>query len=663
MKTKFFRKSIYILLLVSAIISFQNCSPNFGTLGDESTSLESSGMSLSADSFRAAKDTELDQLQQNCPEPEYRNFKCLNKVLRTQEGLDYAVTFRWNRIGQESNGTVIWVLGNNGKGVWRAFPGSAPIQDDFDRNKNIRSVEIDFTDAPKTTGNSGGYWSHGGGYYSAAQAYMAAVAYVVANLKSGAFLNHVGGSNGTMVAAYSLSHFGAGQYVDRFILHAGPFLPDLQEACDTNHFASFSKSPSMYQNIIEIMGTWTYLDASKNVCADSSVNTINRLSVLKNSVKSYPQNGIHVVMGEKEKTEGFGDWILQSNFSWYSQIEAAEKTREVISSIGHEMYWLSVASFASRPKPSPMGAAPSLTFSTTRDGAATTQVAANSKVYGVVRNIDASSAQACMAESARIADCSNPHNWTSFPNADWKFDGSVWRSEFTPQQLGITAGKSFIGFNINTRTGQRTPLATLTIVEDVVDPRGTESPPVTQRPAPTLTISKSYNGASESRYSMDDTVYGVAKNLPGNGVKGCMQESSQFYLCNDPKNWQSLPNGNWSYVNGEWRAQFSPRQLGGVAGKTYVGFQVNTATGERTPNFSFSVLAASPQTPTPGPSVISEGLFMAGAGIYYSNGSSYCHFGTMAQFTQITGRTDANGIRQISILPASMKNDGTCRAP
>ena len=54
-------------------------------------------------------------------------------------------------------------------------------------------------------------------------------------------LNHVGGSNGTMVAAYALSHFDAGSFVDRFILHAGPFLPNFSEACDPNHFASFHR--------------------------------------------------------------------------------------------------------------------------------------------------------------------------------------------------------------------------------------------------------------------------------------------------------------------------------------------------------------------------------------------------------------------------------------
>jgi hypothetical protein len=666
MRLKFIKPVFGLILLSGTIFSFQNCSSNFEGLleGDSQSSL--GRLNFNAEDFRATKDSELSQLQQNCTDPGYENFKCLSKVLRTKEGLDYPVTFRWNRDGLESKGTVIWVLGNNGKGQWRVFPGAVPIQDDFDRNKNIRSVEIDFTEAPKFSINDGGYWKHGGGYYSAAQAYMAAVAYVTANLKSGAFMNHVGGSNGTMVAAYALSHFGAGQYVDRFILHAGPFLPNLMEACDTKHFASFSISPATYNMTLGFLGTWTYLDPSKIVCSDSSAATISRLSVLKDATKSYPQNGIHVIMGAKEKTDGFGDWILESNFSWYSQIEAAEKNREVLETLGHEMHWPSVASYASRSKPAPMGAAPSLTFSASRDGAPITSAALSSKVYGTIRGSDATLTKGCMAESSQISDCENPHKWLSFPNSDWTFDGSVWRSEFTPAQLGLAAGKTYTGFNVNGRTGQRTALVSFQVV---ADPSGevTNVPPRALSP-PQLTFSKTLGGASSSSYTTDELIYGSSKNLPRDGVKACMQESSQFYLCNDPKNWQSLPNSDWSYVNGEWKAQLNIRNAGALAGKTYIGFHVNTATGERTPNSSFTITAAppvNPGTPQPPPAAvvppISEGLFMTGTGIYYSNGSAYCYFGSMAHFTKSTGRTDVTGIRQVSSIPSSMRNDGTCQ--
>ncbi len=65
------------------------------------------------------------------------------------------------------------------------------------------------------------------------------------------------------------------------------------------------------------------------------------------------------------------------------------------------------------------------------------------------------------------------------------------------------------------------------------------------------------------------------------------------------------------------------------------------------------------QAPTEQP--ISEGLFVVGTGIYYSNGSAYCYFPSMELYRQRTGRTDINGVRRFSSIPAVMKNDGNCK--
>jgi hypothetical protein len=71
-------------------------------------------------------------------------------------------------------------------------------------------------------------------------------------------------------------------------------------------------------------------------------------------------------------------------------------------------------------------------------------------------------------------------------------------------------------------------------------------------------------------------------------------------------------------------------------------------------------------TATPTPSVsdsISEGLFGVGPSLYYSNGVEYCYFPSMSLFTKLTGRTNANGIRQVSQIPSAMKNGGDCKDP
>lgn len=455
-------------LFVATGVLFQNCAPGFD-VADQTKALSSEGLPVGAGQqseqpIVLSQDAAISTQKVACPEPQYRNFQCIDKILRTSESREYAVRFRWNRVGQEalSKGTVIWVLGNDGRRQWRMLePQATPTQDDFDTRLKIRSVEIEFLDDPKTGGGGGGYWAHGGGYYSAASAYMEAVKYVAANLKVGAFMNHVGGSNGTMVAAYALSHFNVGSLIDRFVLHAGPFLSNLEDACDPSHFASFSKSPGMFTTIKSFLGTWSYRDPNRDVCGNSDM--VYRNSVLNGAKNVYPRNGLHVVMGAKEATEGFGNWILESNLQWHSQVQAAEKTRSVFSNLGHEMHWDSVRAYAHLPKPSPMGAAPTLTFSTVENGPSVVQISADARLYGRIQGIDASSAMGCMQLEAEFSKCDDPNNWTALPNGDWVYVNGVWRYSFVPAQVGIREGFVYKGFNINTKTGQRTPIATIRI--------------------------------------------------------------------------------------------------------------------------------------------------------------------------------------------------------
>lgn len=70
----------------------------------------------------------------------------------------------------------------------------------------------------------------------------------------------------------------------------------------------------------------------------------------------------------------------------------------------------------------------------------------------------------------------------------------------------------------------------------------------------------------------------------------------------------------------------------------------------------------SPPITTPAPQTkIPAGYFSVGAGIYYSNGSSYCYFPSMAEFTQASGKSSKDGILSVTSLPSGMKNDGACR--
>jgi hypothetical protein len=67
------------------------------------------------------------------------------------------------------------------------------------------------------------------------------------------------------------------------------------------------------------------------------------------------------------------------------------------------------------------------------------------------------------------------------------------------------------------------------------------------------------------------------------------------------------------------------------------------------------------KAPEAPPAKISAGLFKVGAGIYYSNGSAYCYFPSMAFYTARTGKKDAQGVPEFTAMPQGMKNDGSCQ--
>ena len=60
-----------------------------------------------------------------------------------------------------------------------------------------------------------------------------------------------------------------------------------------------------------------------------------------------------------------------------------------------------------------------------------------------------------------------------------------------------------------------------------------------------------------------------------------------------------------------------------------------------------------PQNPT--------GLFIVGTGLYLATGNNYCHFQSMAIYTQMTGKTNADGVTRYSSVPSNMNFVGACK--
>ncbi|MCM2282800.1 MAG: hypothetical protein NDI61_13250 [Bdellovibrionaceae bacterium] len=473
--------SIILLLATVSVALYQNCSPGFSpsshSANGDWSSQEPSATDPSDTPFdvppsdNSANPTPIDPPIEladtidrdapSCRLAAYTNWKCLSTQLRSAEGLVYSLEFRWNRVATPSQGTVLWVNGNHGNAPFRSASTEArAIQDRLDRESGVRSVEVIFSDPVLPTNpNSGGYWKYPRGYYSAASAYFAALQFVATQgLKRGLFLNHIGVSNGTMVAAYALSNLNAGQYLDRVIFSAGPFLSDVSLACRADHYASFNQSPTQFSYIKSLLNYWSSGDAAKDICSLAP----DRSSLLKLGNKRFPKTAVHVFMGAKEDPEGFGPWILNSNVEWFSAIEAPEKSREVVSTMGHEFISTGIYDLARRPAPIPLdGTIPTFLLSLTLNGPPTLSIPLDRKIYGTVTGMS-DSAFSC-SEEFGSSYCVNPMNWTLMPNAEWSYVDGKWRGEFTLSSGAVRSGQRFSSFWYDRKTGKRSGVRTFEV--------------------------------------------------------------------------------------------------------------------------------------------------------------------------------------------------------
>lgn len=339
-----------------SIISSVDKSVAFPKIAYDTTPVSSSVVNKgSKDVFAADKETP------NCTAPSLQGWKCLKTKITTLEGKSYNILLKWNRPNQKSKGTVFYGIGGAGMGESRDDAPSKAVMDQLDQIDQIRTVALEMLDEKPDFPLAGGYWIHAGGYETLAQILMATLELSVKKtLFHGNFTNYYGGSNGSMMLASAMSRYNADAYFDRAIFQMGPFLPDLKTACDKNSASSFTLSNEKQQAMTQdFLSRWMYQDPSKKVCDDLS-NT--RLSLLaaspkfvsagvpgvqevhaqavdklasKNFKKDYPNLIIHVIMGQKESTDGFGNWILASNLEWFNAITAKAKDRLIRPNMGH----------------------------------------------------------------------------------------------------------------------------------------------------------------------------------------------------------------------------------------------------------------------------------------------------------------------------------------
>lgn len=275
-----------------------------------------------------------DQSTADCQPEVLQGWKCLYTSVTTTEGKTYKIAIKWSRPVIDSVGTVLLAVGGSGRGESRLDPPSKAMMDELDKLDNIRVIQLEFIDQPTSTNTWGGYFHHFGGYKSAGLAFKESLDLILAKgLVKGSFLNYMGGSNGSTVIAYAMSHYGVDQYFDRVVFQMGPFLPDLAHACDPGSASSFYlNTPDQQRSVFSLINYWNYGDANKSVC-DHLDN--DRTSILKGANSSFPNTHLHVIVGAKEVTDGFGAWILASNLEWYNGIQAKSKNRIIRPDMAH----------------------------------------------------------------------------------------------------------------------------------------------------------------------------------------------------------------------------------------------------------------------------------------------------------------------------------------
>ncbi len=314
------------------VLLFQNCSQF--KIGPELTET-SAQLSIIPTLIDSTKAAQVDAETPNCTEPILQGLKCLNTTVVTTEGLRYKVRIKWSRPNVDSKGSVFMAIGGSGgHGTQsRDDPPSKYFIDKLTNVDQLRVIDVEFIDTPINSNYWGGYFVHAGGYKSASLAFTAVVKLIVnKQIVRGQFLNYLGGSNASMIAAYSMSYFGTDRYFDRVVLQMGPFLANLRSSCDPNSVDSFYRNtPGQQASVFQLLGSWRYGNPNQSVCADLSDD---RMSTLGPAL-SFPNTHVHTIVGALETDYGFGQFILNSNEVWFNSISAKTKSRIVRPEMAH----------------------------------------------------------------------------------------------------------------------------------------------------------------------------------------------------------------------------------------------------------------------------------------------------------------------------------------
>ena len=383
-----------------------------------------------------------------CADEGYQGFACrADDVRSAAHGVRFSYLVRWNLAELESpRASTIFLLGGDGRGQFRTQFNGRAIQDPLAEDA-IRSVEVEFT-------HPEGYWRPPQrGYPDTSAVYAAIVEKLVEQrILAGAWITHIGGSNGAALAAAGLAHHRLGRRIARFVLLSGPFLSDLQHECSDTRFSAFIDVPQT-RAFIDAWNGWAGPERQycERQAAHSEPSYVSR-SVLGAGAAEYSGVSLTTIMGAEDV---FGPWILRSNKLWYESV-SAHKNRYVIEGLGHDVlgaperesdervdYALELTlrhaqlEPGQRPQQKPLAV-----FSRIEGGPATTEFSTSRPFFGRVNGVGAK-AQICVeAPETPPGHCGGLRRWQSPEASGWRFDTQrkQWSTRIVPATLGMQAG-------------------------------------------------------------------------------------------------------------------------------------------------------------------------------------------------------------------------------
>ena len=334
------------LLMMLLILMLTSCGADAlnKTSKSKSTSVLSNQVSIIQSETNDILSDSTDTSTPECTAEVLKGWKCITASIVTDENKTYKISVKWSRPNLPSRGTMLMAVGGAGTGESRLDTPSKIMMDELADLDQMRVIQLEFTDPPTANNAWGGYWNHTGGYKSAGLAFKAAFDFILSRkIIRGSFLNYLGGSNASTVAAYAMSNYGLDKYFDRVVFQMGPILPDLANACSKTSASSFFiNNPDHQKSVFSLINFWALGDVNNNIC-DNLAN--ERVSILKFGKKNFPNTHVHVIVGAKEVTLGFGAWILASNLEWYNGISAKSKIRIIRPEMAHNNSYLDMRRF------------------------------------------------------------------------------------------------------------------------------------------------------------------------------------------------------------------------------------------------------------------------------------------------------------------------------